>query len=64
MRNLISKKSQTCWLELPEIKVLLAGVNAIYLVIDLESNILRFAPINILSLFWGDDHTYHSDHGV
>jgi hypothetical protein len=53
MRNLISKKSQNCWLELPEIKVLLAGVNAIYLVIDLESNILRIAPINILSLFLG-----------
>jgi len=50
MRNLISKKSQNCW---PEIRVLLAEVLAIYLVIDPESNILRFAPLNILSLFLG-----------
>jgi hypothetical protein len=50
MRNLISKKSQNCW---PEIRVLLAEVLAIHLVIDLESNILRIAPINILSLFLG-----------
>jgi hypothetical protein len=50
MRNLISKKISKL---LARNQVLLAEVLAIHLVIDLESNILRIAPINILSLFLG-----------